>query len=183
MKVPKNLVVRDTHKYGLGVFANKDIKKGEIIYVLHGERIPLKEVVSRINNQEENLDDIFQIGKRTYIDLEPLSRTFNHSCDPNGGIRENSELFALRDIKQGEEITYDYSLTIAPTDWQMKCKCGSPKCRKMLGDILSVPTQRRKEYRVAGNIQRYMRKILDEMKEHKYKIPEYEKRALQELKY
>src|ERR1035437_1014607 len=103
-------LIKDTHKYGKGVFANRDIKKGEIIHILRGERLDINDIVERITSGKENLDDPFQMGRRTYFDLDKLSRTFNHSCDPNTGIRKKSEMFALRDIKKGEQLTYDYSL-------------------------------------------------------------------------
>ncbi len=135
----KKLIVKNTDKYGKGVFAGQDIKKGEIIHVLDGKKLTLKNLVDSVISGKENIDDPFQIGRQTYIDLDELSRTFNHSCDPSGGIRKKSELFALRDIDTGEEITYDYSMTMAPTEWKMKCECGSENCRKVLGDILSVP--------------------------------------------
>jgi hypothetical protein len=176
------LEVKNTNKYGKGVFAGEDIKKGTIIYVLDGERVDVEDVVNRVNSDSENIDDPFQIGKRTYIDLNELSRTFNHSCDPSAGIRKNSELFALRDIKEGEEITYDYSLTIAPTEWKMKCECGSEKCRGTLGDIRTVSKIRLDEYKKAGAIQRYMKLILKELEKGTYKIPKYEEDALKNLK-
>jgi len=181
MKSGKKLIVKDTHKYGKGVFAGKDIKKGEIIHVLDGKKLDLNDVVEIINSGKENLDDIFQIGRRTYIDLDELSRTFNHSCDPNGGIRKTSEMFAMRDIKKGEQLTYDYSLTIMPTDWEMKCKCGSKNCRKVLGDVLSVPKKRREEYKKAGALQTYMKRLLKEIDGGHYKMPRYEVLALEKL--
>jgi uncharacterized protein len=178
----KGFVVRDTHKYGKGVFAAKDIKRGEIVYVLGGRKTTLRELVKRLNSSKEEIDDPFQIGRRTYIDLNEISRTFNHSCDPSGGIRKTSELFALRDIKQGEEITYDYSLTIAPTSWKMRCLCGSKRCRKVLGDIRTVPKRQLNEYKRLGALQTYMKSIVQELEEKKYKIPKYEIEALKELK-
>lgn len=133
------LIIKSTKKYGNGVFATGDIKQGDVIYILSGDRMDWSELIKRVTSKKEYIDDPFQVGRRTYIDLDDFSRTFNHSCDPNGGIRKNSELFALRDIKKGEEITYDYSMTIGPTRWHMACKCGSKNCRKVLGDALSVP--------------------------------------------
>lgn len=177
----KLFTIKDTRKYGNGVYADKDIKKGEIIHVLSGKRLDTFDVVSRVLRGKENIDDIFQIGKRTYIDLDALSRTFNHSCNPTGGIRKTSELFALRDIKKGEELTYDYSLTIAPTDWYMKCMCGSKICRKKLGDVVSVPKKRRMEYRKLGALQRYMKEILKKVDVGTYKMPSYEKKTLELL--
>jgi len=181
-KMSKKLIVKDTHKYGKGVFACEDIKKGEVIHIMGGKRIDLNDVVKMVTSGKEYIDDPLQIGRRTYIDLDEFSRSFNHSCDPNVGMRKRSELFALRDIKKEEQINFDYSLTIAPTDWEMKCKCGSDKCRKVLGDILSVPKKRRDEYKKAGGIQRYMRLLLKEIEEGSYKIPKYEKEALEKLK-
>lgn len=175
------LTVKDTGKYGKGVFAGEDIKKGTVLHVLDGKRMDVTDVVAQINSKKENIDDPFQIGKRTYIDLDEFSRTFNHSCEPTGGIRKNSELFAIRDIKKGEEITYDYSMTIAPTDWKMKCICGSKKCRHVLGDVSTVPRAQVEEYRKVGAIQRYMKAILKELKDGVYKVPKYELAALEKL--
>lgn len=178
----KSLIVIDTGVYGKGVFAGKSFKKGEIIHTLSGERMTLKELVHKVNVGKENIDDPFQIGKRTYIDLDALSRTFNHSCDPNGGLRKNSELFALRDIPKGEQITYDYSMTIAPTKWSMKCKCRSNNCRKVLGDIRSIPKSQIRKYEALGAVQRYMKEILKGLRAGTYTVPKYELEALSQLK-
>ncbi len=133
------LEVRSTGRYGKGVFAEADIAKGRVIHILGGDTMTCHDLVQRVNSGQERIDDPLQVGRRTYIDLDEFSRSFNHSCDPNTGIRKRSELFALRDIRQGEEITYDYSATIAPTVWQMECHCGAKNCRKTLGDVRSIP--------------------------------------------
>lgn len=181
-KNKRKLVVRPTKKYGDGVFAAKEIKQGEIIYILSGERMDLNEVVQKVNSKTEYIDDPFQIGRRTYIDLDALSRTFNHSCDPSGGIRRTSELFALRDIKIGDEITYDYSLTISPTKWAMKCKCGAKNCRKVLGDVLSISKTQLEKYKNKGALQRYMISLLKQIDGGHYRMPKYETLALERLK-
>ena len=168
------LVVKSTKQYGKGVFAVREIKGGVVIYTLSGERMNPEEMARRVNSKKEYIDDPFQIGKRTYLDLNELSRTFNHSCDPNAGIRKDSELFALRDIKKGEEITYDYSATIAPTRWHMKCKCGSKNCRKVLGDVLSIPRKQLKKYKELGALQIYMKPLLREVEAGHYIMPKYE---------
>ena len=177
----KKLIIKDTGIYGNGVFASEDIKKGEIIHILSGTRMTLGELIKKVTSGKEFIDDPFQIGRMTYLDLDSLSRSFNHSCDPCGGIRKVSELFALRDIKEGEEITYDYSLTIAPTEWGMKCACNTKKCRKNLGDVLSVPESRLLEYEKMGALQNYMKFLLKDIKSFGYKMPTYEKNALEKL--
>jgi len=176
-KYPK-LTVRDTRKYGKGVFAAEPIKKGSVIHVLSGKRLSVYDLVKNINAGKEFIDDPFQIGKKTYLDLDELSRTFNHSCNPSAGIRKTSELFALRDIVAGEEVTYDYSLTVAPTVWSMKCKCGSTSCRKVIGDIRSLTKSQRNAYMHVGAVQRYMREIIKQLDTKSYSIPSYELWAL-----
>lgn len=180
-KVIRKLIIKSTKKYGNGVFAGRDIKIGEVIHILSGERMSLDEFARRIKSKKEFIDDPFQIGRRTYIDLDEFSRTINHSCDPNGGIRKTSELFALRDVKKGEEITYDYSSTIAPTRWHMKCKCGSKNCRKILGDVLSIPKKQLKKYKELGALQKYMKPLLKEVETGYYKMPKYEILLLEKL--
>jgi len=181
MKMMPELKVKDTKKYGQGVFASDDIRKGRVAYVLSGEKMDGLDLIERINSDKEDINDPLQIGKRTYIDLDKISRTFNHSCNPNTGIRKTSEMFALRDIKKGEEITYDYSSVIAPTEWKMKCKCGSKNCRKVLGDIKSLPKEQLNYYKKSGAIQGYMKLVLKEIESGKYEIPKYELLALQKL--
>lgn len=180
-KINERLAIQNTSKYGKGVFAIKDIKKGEVVWILAGRRMDIKDLVNKVNKGNELIDDPFQIGRRTYLDLDNVSRTFNHSCDPTCGIRKNSEMFALRDIHKGEEITYDYSLTIAPTDWKMRCKCGSKNCRKIIGDVRSIPKSRRRDYTKQKAAQRYMRALLKEIDNGVYVVPTYELVALEKL--
>lgn len=176
------LIIRRTNKYGNGVFAAEDIQRGRTIYVLNGEKMDVLQLIRKVNADRENIDDPLQIGKRTYVDLDEISRTFNHSCSPNAGLRKTSEMFALRNIKKGEEITYDYSLTIAPTNWKMECKCGNKNCRKILGDISTVPAERLKAYLEIGALQNYMKLILKKILDSNYEKPDYEVKALKRLK-
>ncbi|XP_022768083.1 histone-lysine N-methyltransferase ASHH2-like isoform X2 [Durio zibethinus] len=75
-----------------------------------------------------------------------LGRFVNHSCDPNCRTEKwmvNGEicigLFALRDIKKGEEVTFDYNYVRVFGAAAKKCHCGSPHCRGYIGgDPLSA---------------------------------------------
>ncbi|OMO53331.1 hypothetical protein COLO4_36773 [Corchorus olitorius] len=75
-----------------------------------------------------------------------LGRFINHSCDPNCRTEKwmvNGEicigLFALRDIKKGEELTFDYNYVRVFGAAAKKCHCGSPHCRGYIGgDPLSA---------------------------------------------
>lgn len=53
----------------------------------------------------------------------------NHSCDPNASFDESGMLVALRDIEQGEEITFDYRAHPIPASpWNFQCCCGAKGC-------------------------------------------------------
>ncbi|KAL2519978.1 histone-lysine N-methyltransferase ASHH2 [Forsythia ovata] len=69
-----------------------------------------------------------------------LGRFINHSCDPNCRTEKwmvNGEvcvgLFALRDIKKGDELTFDYNYVRVFGAAAKKCVCGSPNCRGYIG--------------------------------------------------
>ena len=69
------------------------------------------------------------------------ARFINHSCDPNCEIvitRGRVYIHALRDIPEGEELSYDYwyitdeSYTLDDLRRIYPCRCGSSKCRGTL---------------------------------------------------
>jgi hypothetical protein len=82
-------------------------------------------------------------------------------------------LVALTDISLGEEITFDYSMTVRPslytTFWKMPCNCGTPLCRKKIGDVRSVPLQHLQKYLNAGALQDF---ILASLKVRETRVPD-----------
>ena len=59
---------------------------------------------------------------------------FNHSCEPNAGLRGQIFLVAMRDIAKDEEITFDYCMSLSEfegSDFSISfdCQCGAPSCR------------------------------------------------------
>jgi SET domain-containing protein len=175
----KKFIIKDTEKYGMGIFASENIKSGDVIHVLNGEMISFEEAIRRIRIGEEQQTDSLQIDLELDMDLDELSRTFNHSCNPNAGLRKTSELFAIRDIKKGEEITYDYSSTIGPNIeeslWKMKCECRSKNCRNILGNVLSIPKPQLDLYKKAGALQAYIKKELNLIELAGGRLPKYNK--------
>lgn len=56
-------------------------------------------------------------------------------------------MYALTDINEGDEITYDYSLTVGiHSDWKMNCLCKTETCRKIIGNILTIPSDHRENF-------------------------------------
>ncbi len=139
----KDLVsVQRTSSKGLGIFAIRDIKKDEIITEFSGPVVTIPEFDGI---PDEVIDHLFNIGVDKYIMArEPAVRT-NHSCDPNAGIVKDVFLVAMRNIKAGEEVTFDYSTIIADA-WVMECQCGSDLCRKTIGKYVELPAAVKQRY-------------------------------------
>lgn len=138
---------RNSPIHGTGVYAVKPIKKGTRIIEYLGERISHGEADARYETKGE--DDghtfLFIASNRTVIDAGVNgndARFINHHCNPNcETVIENSRVFidAIRDIKPGEELGYDYQLTWESTDDPAElalyeCRCGAKKCRGTMLD-------------------------------------------------
>lgn len=54
-------------------------------------------------------------------------RYLNHSCDPNARIAGRT-VVALRAIRSGEQITFDYTTTEASMAEPFECQCGAGNC-------------------------------------------------------
>lgn len=168
-----------TPERGRGVFAGQVIRKGQVIKVLTGEILDVNKVWELVLLGKLGVDYPLQIGRRKHMVLDTFSALFNHSCDPNAGIRKKSELFALRNIEHGEEITFDYSLTCSPTNsWKMKCKCRATICRAVVGDILTVSRERLEYYRELGALQDYMKRLLPNILQNRTLVAIYDEKAI-----
>lgn len=125
--------------HGNGIFALQDFEKGCDIFDLKG-----KLVYFANNNKNDSLSnpDWVGIGKNLWMEVEKPGLNLNHSCKPNAGIKGEVSIVALQDIKQGEEITIDYSITEEDHFWVMDCHCNASICRKSIRSIqyLSVET-------------------------------------------
>lgn len=145
----EDFVVKKSKISGNGVFANREYKTGETICSFRGELCSLDEIIKRANEGREHPSDPLQVDTEEYLDLEEEYRNFNHSCEPNSFIRYRNELVALHDIKDGEEITFDYSATMDDNEekviragrkmWVGKCNCGSEKCRSVIDQFKTLP--------------------------------------------
>lgn len=136
--LPK-IEVRQSSIHGTGVYAAEPIAKGMYIIEYTGEKIS-KEEGTRRSESVPGHTFIFMLDDQWDIDGAAGgndSRFINHSCSPNTDIViENGKIWivALRDIAEGEELSYDYSFEKDENPTQ--CKCGSPACR---GFIVEVP--------------------------------------------
>jgi SET domain-containing protein len=148
----RRIQVRRSGVHGKGVFALQDIPKGELIIQYVGEIITWKAAEKRHphNPKEPNHTFYFHINDKHVIDGGVggnASRWINHSCNPNceaDEIGEEVYIKAIKKIKSGDELTYDYGLTIdEPYTKKLKsefpCWCGAKTCR---GTLLAPKTKR-----------------------------------------
>ena len=125
--------------YGKGVIANKVFRVGERILEFSGPRLH-KDELPTISSFED--DRYLQVGPTEYIgESNGLDDYVNHSCDPNCKVVITSDgvfLEAIVDIEIGDEITFDYSTTMAEDDWELDCLCGKPQCRGRIRDFRTL---------------------------------------------
>jgi hypothetical protein len=74
-------------------------------------------------------DDLFFAA--TNSEEMEIGDYLNHSCDPNLGIKDSLKLIALKDVKIGEEVAFDYAMTES-SDFEIKCLCGKSNCRRKI---------------------------------------------------
>lgn len=125
--------VRETKEKGKGIFAKKRISKGTVIGDYLGKVIKTEEYDLR--EDEKGLYLMYLTDEASiYPDFEkPGLHLFNHSCEPNCFMhfyKGHTLLFALRDIKAGEELTISYMLS--PNEYcdpcPHVCRCESKSC-------------------------------------------------------
>lgn len=140
-----NIAIKKAGNKGKGIFALKDFKKDEIILHIDGEVI---ETGNPASLSKDIQDHCFPFDKKDKIGKYVLPKSpwkyLNHSCDPNAGIKNNRDIVAMKAIKKGEEITFDYAMNNID-NWVTECKCGSKNCRKVIStfDILDEKTKKK----------------------------------------
>jgi len=140
----RRIQVRRSGVHGRGVYALRKIRKGETIIEYKGEMITWKQAERRHPHNPDDPDHtfFFHIDEQHVIDANVggnAARWINHACDPNCESdvdEENHRVFikALRKIKRGEELFYDYGLVLderytPKVKKQFACRCGARDCR------------------------------------------------------
>ena len=138
----RRIQVRRSGVHGKGVFALKAIAKGETIIEYIGEVITWTQAQRRHPHDpnDPNHTFYFHIDDKHVIDAAVggnAARWINHACEPNCEADEtDGRVFikALRKLKPGEELFYDYGLIIderytPKLKKQFACRCGTRGCR------------------------------------------------------
>jgi uncharacterized protein len=129
--IPGLKVVRSAI-HGYGVVALRDFAPGEVIAWVDGI----------LYREQEIPDDTYSlwVDDGWYFDMVDQTRWVNHSCDPNGEIEADldgrggawARIIAIRHIRAGDEITYDYAF---PAEFAEPCRCGAELCRGWIVDV------------------------------------------------
>ena len=146
--MPKSIIVRRSAIHGNGVFAARDLPKGTEVIEYRGRRITHKQADNHNEGTPESGHTfLFTLNDKYVIDGNDEgneARWINHSCAPNcqgfliedegGNLKKDRVVIeAIRPIKAGEELTYDYGIVIEERHtprlkkiWA--CRCGKRNC-------------------------------------------------------
>ena len=138
----RRIQVRRSGVHGKGVFCVAALAKGETVIEYKGETVTWKEALRRHPHDPAHPDHTFYF----HLDDEHVidgkvdgnsARWINHSCRPNCEAEEDAGrvfIVALRKIKPGEELFFDYGLILderqtAKVRKRYECRCGARACR------------------------------------------------------
>jgi SET domain-containing protein len=149
--------VRRSRIHGSGVYATRTIRKGTRIVEYLGDRISHEAADERYETkgQDDGHTFLFVVNDEVVIDAGVGgndARFINHSCDPNcETVIEGGRVFieAVRTIRPGEELGYEYGLTWESTDdpdelANYACRCGAARCRGTMLDPVPLDEKRRR---------------------------------------
>lgn len=118
---------------GYGVFAIDDIPEGTIVYVKDSLELVVTPTDYLLHSEEmkgviEKYSYIDQHGNR--IISWDFAKYVNHCCNCNTISTGYGFEMAIRDIKNGEQITDEYG--IFNLTYPMEVSCGFENCRKVI---------------------------------------------------
>ena len=117
-----------------GLYANRDIKDGTKIIEYKGKIVTKKKVEEDTKFDNDKAIYLFNLNKKYDLDGDfkfNTARLINHSCNPNcevSGTGLKIWVYAIKDIKKGEELSYDYGFGYDEYYKDFPCRCGSKNC-------------------------------------------------------
>ena len=161
MSKSHRIAVRRSPIHGNGVFAAQEIPAGVELVEYQGKRLTHAQADRRYaGNAETGHTFLFTLNDQYVIDANQdgnAARWINHSCDPNcqaflieheGRDRRLDRVVieSLRPLKAGEELAYNYAITLDERHtprlkklWA--CRCGAANCT---GTMLNTKPRRSK---------------------------------------
>ncbi len=139
----KKYVMKGNAIAGFGIYANRDIRENELIFKGEekAQRIATKSYINSnwdVNELENFKKYAYPVSNEVFLlwDENPAGwAPQNHSCNANTAYK-GLNVYALRNIKKGEELTLDYALFLDEHMEPFNCTCGSECCK---GYITGIP--------------------------------------------
>ena len=142
MSQEKKLYIKKNSKiHASGLFARADIESGTKIIQYKGLKITkaqsdkIADVHIDANKKEGTVGAVYIFTLNDRYDINGkvawnLAKYINHSCDPNCEtdiVRGKIWISAIKDIKKGEELSYDYGYDMHCFE-DHPCRCNSKNC-------------------------------------------------------
>jgi len=149
--IHENIEVKESPGKGKSLFAKRDFKKDEIVFVAFGK------IVDYHTDYTIPIDHDLMIEPRT--PEGNLVQYICHSCEPNVGIQDRSLFVAMRDIAQGEEIVTNYAFLGYEFGKEMNedgqgrkafdrtCRCGTKSCKGTMQAYKDLDPEEREKHR------------------------------------
>ena len=131
--IAKLFEIKTTKNKGKGLFAKEQIPKGTIVWYGCSKCKIISEKEFNKMSKNEKIDFLEHAYRRkdgSFLEPCDEAKFLNHSCNSN--ILDTGKGFdiAVRNIKKGEEATYDYRVFY--DDLNMPCSCGEVNCCKIV---------------------------------------------------
>ena len=127
---PHSLLIKKSGIHGSGCYLLAPVPEGAYVAEYTGTVLS-KEAADDLYCERPDTY-LFCLGEGEFvIDGDSVAAFVNHCCDPNCETDEIDGkvwVIALRDIRAGEELTYDYNLYDGDDD-EAPCHCGAKICR------------------------------------------------------
>jgi len=154
-EAPPPLALGHAGPRGSGVYARTEFPAGAVVLHFAGPLL--------LNEAIEDFTYTIQVDRGLHLGPSGGIDDFvNHSCEPSTTLASDPPriwLVAARDIRAGEEITFDYSTCLGEEPVLPVCFCGSASCRGFIGTFWELPPSLQAYYRSIGAVPRY---VLDE---------------------
>ena len=146
---------------GYGIFAREPLAKAELLAVFGGAVYPW-EAFMALPERERSLS--LQVEENLFLVPNPIGEGdyVNHCCEPNAGLSGQIALVAMRDIRPGEEVCFDYAMSDTTPYDEFDCECGAVHCRgRVTGDDWRIPAL---QERYAGYFTPYVQRRIDALR-------------------
>jgi uncharacterized protein len=141
----------------VGVFAVRNLTKGTIIgdvRFLNEDLFFTWDEYKKIDHKSKALIKDFCITTQEGIygprDINYISIPWhiNHCCDGNVGFDAKGNFITIKNMKEGQELCFDYGLCYSDPNYTLICNCGAKNCRKKItGNDWKNTAYRKKNYK------------------------------------